>query len=99
MKQEGSWFKVDYEGTEGFIPKKSMIESKKFKSFSRTAKVSQSDMAAATKGFSPEIERKNRENKNLRYDLMDLAEEKSTVENPLENLKPFRKEGSLGEFQ
>ncbi len=99
LSQKGSWVQVEFNGTKGFIPKKSLIKSKKFKSFSRTAKVTQSDMAAATKGFSPEIEKKNRENKKLRYDLMDQAEKKSTVANPLESLKPFRKEGHLGEFQ
>lgn len=99
MDKESSWFKVEYEGTEGFIPQKSLIESKKFKSFSRTAKVTETDMAAATKGFSPEVEKKNRENKELKYDLMDKAEAKSTVKDPLKTLKSFREKGKLGEFQ
>ncbi len=96
---KGSFHEVEYGGLKGFIPAKSLIRAKKFKSFSRTAKVTESDMAAATKGFSPEVEAKNRQNKELRYDLMDKAEKMSTVKYPLESLADFRKKGKLGEFQ
>ncbi len=99
VSRNGSWLKVNYDGEEGFIPQNSLIKAKKFKSFSKTAKVTQSDMAAASKGFSPEVENKNRENKKLRYDLMDDAEIQSAVENPLEALTSFRQKGKLGEFQ
>jgi len=96
---KGSFHEVKYGDLKGFIPAKSLIRAKKFKSFSRTAKVTESDMAAATKGFSPEVEKKNRQNKALRYDLMDKAEKIATVDDPLESLAGFRKQGKLGEFQ
>lgn len=99
LTTKGSWFKVEYKDNQGYIPKNSLVEAKKFKSFSRTSMVTQSDMAAATKGFSPQVERKNRENRALRYDLMDKAEARSSVPKPLKSLKSFRKQGSLGEFQ
>lgn len=94
-----SWFKVNYENTKGYIPLKSLIESKKFSSFSKAKNVSQSDMAAATKGFSPEVEKKNRKNKNLNYKLLDKAEKQTTVKNPFKETTAFRENGKLGEFQ
>lgn len=98
ISKKGTWLEVNYENEEGFISKNSLIKAKKFKTFSRTAKVTKSDMVAATKGFSPEVERKNRENKRLRYDLMDKAEAQSDVEDPLKSLSQFRQKGKLGEF-
>lgn len=94
-----SWLKVDYESIKGYIPLKSLIESKKFSSFSKAKNVSQSDMAAATKGFSPEVEKKNRKNKNLNYKLLDKAEKQTTLKNPFKTTKAFRQNGKLGEFQ
>jgi hypothetical protein len=90
---------VDHEGTTGFIPLKSLIKAKKFSSASKTAKVTETDMAAATKGFSPEVEKQNRKNRALRYDLMDQAEVNSSVDDPLNSLESFRQQGRLGEFQ
>jgi len=97
--EKGGFYKVKFDGKSGFIPSKSLIKSKKFKSFSRSAKVTSSDVSAATKGFSPEVEAKNRENKKLRYDLMDEAEKMSTVGDPEASLEGFRKKGKLGEYK
>lgn len=99
IDKKNSFYEVDYEGFIGFVPIKSLVKAKKFSSFSKTAKVTETDMAAATKGFSPEVEKKNRENNALRYDLLDKAEADSAVEDPLNSLEPFRKQGQLGEFQ
>ncbi len=99
IKEEGSWYNVEYVDLKGFIPKQSLIEVKKFKSFSKTVKVTETDMAAATKGFGPEVEEKNRENKELRYDLVDKVESENANKDSLNNLEHFRKAGNLGEFQ
>ncbi len=99
IKEEGSWYNVEYEATKGFIPKQSLLKVKKFKGFSKTVKVTETDMDAATKGFGPEVEEKNRENRELRYDLVDKAEADNTNENLINNLERFRKAGNLGEFQ
>jgi len=94
----GIYYKVSDDRHTGYIAARSVVEAGKFQSFSRNGEVSQSDMAAATKGFSPEVERENRKNKRLRYDLMDRAEQASTVADPASQLAGFRKEGRLGEY-
>ncbi len=99
IKEEGTWYNVEYVETKGFIPKQSLLKVKKFKGFSKTVKVTETDMDAATKGFGPEVEEKNRENRELRYDLVDKAEADNTNKDPLKNLERFRKAGNLGEFQ
>ncbi len=99
IKEDGSWYNVEYESTKGFIPKQSLLKVKRFKSFSKTVNVTETDMVAATKGFGPEVEKKNRENRELRYDLMDKAEIDNTDKDPLNKLERFRKAGNLGEFQ
>jgi len=55
-------------------------------------------MAAATKGFSSEVEQENRKIKKLRYDLIDKAEKLSMVVNPSVEFRAFRKAGKLGEY-
>ncbi|ATX79483.1 SH3 domain-containing protein [Mariprofundus aestuarium] len=94
----GIYYKVNDGRNTGYISSKSVVKSTGFTSFSRSGEVTQSDMAAATKGFSPEVERENRKNRRLRYDLMDRAEQVSTVTRPETSLKGFRKEGRLGEY-
>ncbi len=99
IKEEGSWYNVEYGITKGFIPKQSLLKVKKFKSFSKTVEVTETDMAAATKGFGPEVEEKNRENSELRYDLVDKVEAENAHKDSLNDLERFRKAGNLGEFQ
>lgn len=94
----GIFYQVSDGTRTGYITAKSVVEASKFKSFSRTDQVTQSDMAAATKGFSPEVERENRKNRTLRYDLMDRAEQLSSVYNPESKLQRFRQQGRLGEY-
>jgi hypothetical protein len=94
----GIYYRITDGRRTGYITSKSVVKAGKFRSFSRTGHVSQSDMAAATKGFSPEVERENRKNRKLRYDLMDRAEQISTVAKPETALKHFRKQGKLGEY-
>ena len=98
LGSSGIYYKVSDKRHTGYIAARSVVEAGKFQSFSRSSKVSQSDMAAATKGFSPEVERENRKNKRLRYDRMDQAEQASTVADPASQLASFRKEGRLGEY-
>ena len=94
----GIYYQVSDGRVNGYITSKSVVKAARFQSFSRSGEVTQSDMAAATKGFSPEVERENRKNRKLRYDLMDKAEQVSTVTRPETSLKGFRKEGRLGEY-
>ena len=94
----GIYYQISDGQRTGYIVSKSVVAAAKFKSFSRTGRVSQSDMAAATKGFSPEVEQENRKNKQLRYDLMDRAEQLSSVHNPESKLQRFRQQGRLGEY-
>jgi len=94
----GIYYQVSDGRVTGYITSKSVVKAAKFQSFSRSGEVTQSDMAAATKGFSPEVERENRKNRKLRYDLMDKAEQVSTVTRPETSLKGFRREGRLGEY-
>ena len=98
LGRSGIYYKVSDRQSTGYIAARSVVETGKFQSFSRSSEVSQSDMAAATKGFSPEVERENRKNKRLRYDRMDQAEQVSTVTNPSGQLAGFRKAGRLGEY-
>ena len=98
LGSSGIYYKVSDDRQTGYIAARSVVEAGKFQSFSRSSEVSQSDMAAATKGFSPEVERENRKNKRLRYDRMDQAEKLSTVTDPASQLAGFRQEGRLGEY-
>jgi hypothetical protein len=96
----GAWLVVDHGGVVGFLPANSVAEAKSFSASSLVSRVSESDMAAATKGFNPEVEKRNRkENAKLRYDLMDKAEAMSTVADPMQTTTAFREEGRLGEFR
>ncbi|ATX82132.1 SH3 domain-containing protein [Mariprofundus ferrinatatus] len=94
----GIFYHVSDGRQSGYISSKAVAEERTFTSFSRSGEVTQSDMAAATKGFSPEVERENRKNRQLRYDLMDRAEQVSTVSNPDTYLRKFREQGKLGEY-
>lgn len=98
LGSSGIYYQVSDGRQQGYVATRSVIEAGKFQSFSRGGQVTQSDMAAATKGFSPEVERENRKNVKLRYDLMDRAERQSTVQNPGTALKSFRQSGRLGEY-
>jgi len=98
IETSGIYYHVSDGQQTGYITSKSLVEAKKFKSFSRTERVTQSDMAAATKGFSAKVEQENRKNKKLRYDLMDKAEKNSMVVDPDTSLRAFRKQGKLGEY-
>ncbi|MDQ6993824.1 MAG: hypothetical protein Q9M31_10135 [Mariprofundus sp.] len=95
----GIYYQVKAGKQSGYITTKAVLVQDTFSSFSRSDKVSQSDMAAATKGFSPEVEKQNRKNKQLRYDRMDQAEKSSTIASTSRSLSTFRKTGKLGEFQ
>jgi len=98
LKTSGIYYEVSDGQQTGYITSKSVVKAKKFKSFSRSGDITQSDMAAATKGFSPEVEKENRKNKKLRYDLMDKAEKISSIADPDMEFRDFRKLGSLGEY-
>lgn len=99
LESAGIYYHVSDGRQTGYITSKSVVKASLFSSFSRSGEVTQSDMAAATKGFSPEVERENRKNRRLRYDLMDRAEQISTVHRPDASLRGFRREGRLGEYR
>ncbi|MDH4129583.1 MAG: SH3 domain-containing protein [Spirochaetota bacterium] len=57
------------------------------------------ETAAATKGFNKDVEKKYREkNKGLRYDLVDLFEDKGDIYYIRKDFKRWRKKGHLGEY-
>ncbi|MDQ6967444.1 MAG: hypothetical protein Q9M14_02005 [Mariprofundaceae bacterium] len=98
LQTSGIYYRVSDGQDIGYVTSKSVVAAKKFKSFSRGGQVTQSDMAAATKGFSSEVEQESRKNKKLRYDLMDKAEKLSAVIDPDTEFREFRKLGKLGEY-
>jgi len=66
LGSSGIYYQVSDGRQTGYITSKSVVPAAKFQSFSRSGEVTQSDMAAATKGFSPEVESENRKNIKLR---------------------------------
>lgn len=94
LLSKGAWIKVDYRGLEGFIPRRSLVTTKKFKKASQSGEVYPTDIISGSKGLAGNMEKFLIKKKKL----VSQAESQSTVENPLQATVEFRKEGKLGEF-
>ena len=100
IRQEGEWYKVDYQGTIGWLHRQAVPEAAPAKMdlskmlFGGPVKETRSDeVALAGKGFTPEVEASFRQkNPGLAYAQMDKVES-FTVGGP--QLQKFIKEGGL----
>ena len=100
LKEEGDWYRIDYNGKTGWMHQKAFVKDWSFKPdlkkvlFGPEVKQSQSDEAAlAGKGFTPEVEKGfRRKNPGLSYAQVDRIESFAVDKKSLE---AFAKEGGL----
>lgn len=100
IRQEGEWYKVDYQGTIGWLHRQAVPEAAPAKVdlsrmlFGGPVKETRSDeVALAGKGFTPEVEASYRQkNPGLNYALVDRVE--SFTVDPA-RLQRFIQEGGL----
>jgi len=96
VTQQGDWYRVRLRGTEGCIHKSS-VQTKKVELTGTTAtdkhSASETEVALAGKGFTPEIEKEYQEqNPEVRLDLVNKVEQNRAT--PLE-LEAFLMKGGL----
>ncbi len=98
LGKEGDWFRVSFQGKEGWIHK-SALEEQKFQLSSlaggKAEETSRDEVALAGKGFTPEVEKAFREkNPKMRYDLVDQVQAYRVDD---QRLQAFLQAGSLRE--
>jgi hypothetical protein len=96
--REGDWFRVSYQGKEGWIHK-SAVQEQKFQLSSlaggQADEASQDEVALAGKGFNPEVEKAFRDkNPKMRYDLVNQVQAYRVEE---QRLQAFIRAGNLRE--
>jgi len=96
--REGDWFRVSYQGKEGWIHK-SAVQEQKFQLSSlaggQAEEASQDEVALAGKGFNPEVEKAFRDkNPKMRYDLVNQVQAYRVEE---QRLQAFIRAGNLRE--
>ena len=98
LGREGDWFRVGYQGTQGWVHI-STVQEQKFQPSSlvggQAAETSRDEVALAGKGFTPEVEKAFREkNPRMRYDLVDRVQSYKVDE---DRLQAFIRAGNLTE--
>ncbi len=98
LGREGDWFRVNYQGKEGWIHK-SAIQEQKFQLSSlaggQAEEASRDEVALAGKGFNPEVEKAFRDkNPKMRYDLVNQVQAYRVEE---QKLQAFIRAGNLRE--
>jgi hypothetical protein len=98
LGREGDWFRVSYQGKEGWIHK-SALQEQKFQLSSlaggKAEESSRDEVALAGKGFTPEVEKAFREkNPKMRYDLVNQVQAYQVDE---QRLQAFLRAGNLQE--
>ncbi|NWF56561.1 MAG: SH3 domain-containing protein [Syntrophaceae bacterium] len=98
LGKEGDWFRVNYQGKEGWIHK-SAIQEQKFQIASlaggQAEEASRDEVALAGKGFNPEVEKAFRDkNPKMRYDLVNQVQAYKVDE---QRLQAFIQAGNLRE--
>ena len=96
--REGDWFRVSYQGKEGWIHK-SAVQEQKFQLSSlaggQAEEASRDEVALAGKGFNPEVEKAFRDkNPKMRYDLVNQVQAYRVEE---QRLQAFIRAGNLRE--
>jgi hypothetical protein len=100
LGQSGNYLQVEVRGRTGFLPARAVQADRPAIGYSRrrTTDASSEEIAAATKGFSSEVEAEyRRDNPRLDYGLLDRLEARSGYRDPIAELAAFRREGKLGE--
>jgi hypothetical protein len=98
LGREGDWFRVNYQGKEGWIHK-SAVQEQKFQLSSlaggQAEEASRDEVALAGKGFNPEVEKAFRDkNPKMRYDLVNQVQAYRVEE---QKLQAFIRTGNLRE--
>ncbi len=98
LGREGDWFRVNYQGKEGWIHK-SAVQEQKFQLSSlaggQAEEASRDEVALAGKGFNPEVEKAFRDkNPKMRYDLVNQVQAYRVEE---QKLQAFIRAGNLRE--
>ena len=98
LGREGDWFRVNYQGKEGWIHK-SAVQEQKFQLSSlaggQAEEASRDEVALAGKGFNPEVEKAFRDkNPKMRYDLVNQVQAYRVEE---QQLQAFIRTGNLRE--
>ncbi|HXZ34977.1 MAG TPA: SH3 domain-containing protein [Thermodesulfobacteriota bacterium] len=98
LGREGDWFRVNYQGKEGWIHK-SAVQEQKFQLSSlaggQADEASRDEVALAGKGFNPEVEKAFRDkNPKMRYDLVNQVQAYRVEE---QKLQAFIRAGNLRE--
>ncbi len=98
LGREGDWFRVNYQGKEGWIHK-SAVQEQKFQLSSlaggQAEEASRDEVALAGKGFNPEVEKAFRDkNPKMRYDLVNQVQVYRVEE---QKLQAFIRAGHLRE--
>jgi hypothetical protein len=98
LGREGDWFRVNYQGKEGWIHK-SAVQEQKFQLSSlaggQAEEASRDEVALAGKGFNPDVEKAFRDkNPKMRYDLVTQVQAYRLEE---QKLQSFIRAGHLRE--
>lgn len=96
--REGDWFRVSYQGREGWVHKNA-VQEQKFQLSSlaggQAEEASWDEVALAGKGFNPEVEKAFRDkNPKMRYDLVNQVQAYRVGE---QRLQAFIQAGNLRE--
>lgn len=99
--KKGGYLQVKVGGKSGWLPERSLATERPKIGASRSGRsdASSEEIAAATKGFSSEVESEySGSHPNLDYKALDRLEERTAVADPLGSLEAFRREAKIGEF-
>jgi len=96
---EGSWYRVEFKGAEGWLPSSSVSSDRKvvLSGQAISSQVRATEQSAGARGFNPEVEARHRSSR------LDLAEAYKTVDRIQarelgeEKIAQFIEEGKLGE--
>ena len=98
LGEEGSWYQVEYEGKQGWIPKTAVSDDEDtvFSGEALAQGVQVSNSGEAGRGFNPEVEKKYRADRprlNEVYPILDGIEKRVF---PDDEIRRFLAEGRLG---
>jgi hypothetical protein len=99
LEQDGSWYRVSYQGAEGWLPVSAVSSDRKVVLSSEAigSGVRATEQSAGARGFNPEVEARHRSSRSdlaTAYRLVDRIQERKF---PEERIAAFVREGKLGE--
>jgi Bacterial SH3 domain len=100
LDEDGSWYKVEFQGQEGWLPNSSLSSDKRVVLSGQAAAsgVRATEQSAGARGFNPEVESRHRASRSdlaAAYRALDRIQEKRYTE---DRIARFVREGRLGDL-